>query len=315
MDSSRSGRNTIRVSRKLRTSSAKNNQPKQKKLIKPAEIHELRFNTQKVLQQNRLLKAQLNRLKDRINTTTKNINKTVSNTRDVQYDHTNENICRQLNDSIIIAQHTIDQLDAEIQEKQNDDRIALVEELETELKVAYGEYMRLYEKTHQGNTSNADLVKRLNAASQRCSKRHAHELDIAIIDTKEANKMLQDKVDAYNKRAEKVKIERVINERQEKGMSHKYALISIDDTKANRTQKYNSIVTSLNEEMDQYNANVDKLIDLIGKKRNTIKEYIRKKMNNELDNEEEEDVEGREEEEEFEEAQEDEGVFEEEEEK
>lgn len=281
MESSHSARIPTGGSKKLRGSTPKNNENRQKKQIKPAEIHEMRLNTQKVLQQNRLLKAQLNRLKVRINTTTKNINKTVSNTRDVQYEHTNENICRHLCESIQNAQQTIDALEAQIDERLNDDRTALVDELETELKIAYGEYMRLYDITHTKNTSNADLQKRLLEACQRCSKRHSKELDRIIIDTKEANKQLQDKVDAYNKRTDKIKIDRVINERAQRGVSHKYAMIMIDDTKKNRTEKYNTIVTSLNNEMDQYNSNVDMLIDMIEQKRQRIKDYIKKKMNGE----------------------------------
>ena len=275
---------------------------KQPREIKPAEIHELRLKTSKIQQQTKLMKTQLNRIKDRINTTTKAINQTVTNSREPSKAKGHETTTAQIKKSIEAAQATNQDLDAQLKEAQLDDRSALVEELQEELKIAYCEYQRLQEETKRTASDSGALQKKLAEADARTSKAHTKELDLAISQTKASNKQLKEKIIAYNKKMERNKIEKTINERKKEGMSQQYCEIEITDTKRYRTEKYNMLANELNEEMEKFDSRVDMLNKIINEQRTKIINFLmnQKDKGEEALEEEEGKREGEEEEEPYE---------------
>ena len=254
---------------------------KQPREIKPSEIHELRLKTSKIQQQTRLMKTQLNRIKDRINSTTKAINQTVSNSREPVNPKSHENATNQIKQSIESAKATLQDLDDQLNEARDDDRSALVEELQEELKIAYCEYQRLLDETKETSNDSSELQKKLAEADARTSKQHTKELDLAISQTKASNKQLKEKIIAYNKKMERNKIEKTINERKQQGMSPKYCEIEIDDTKRYRTEKYNMLATELNQEMEDFDEKVDMLNKIINEQRTKIINFIMDKKEEE----------------------------------
>lgn len=242
---------------------------KQKRKIRPAEIFDLRLNTSKVNQQNRVLKTQLTRIQDRINIKTKAINRTVANSRDPT-EKNHGNTIKQIRESITAAENTIRDLNNQLEEARDDDRLSIVDELKEELKIAYCEYQRLIDAVKENKLGTGDLKKRLQDADRRAGKAHTKDLERMIAAVKENNNVLKEKLEAYQKKMERNKIEAIINKRRADGKSQELCMLEIEDTKRYRTEKYNMLADELNAEIDNYDSKVDRLNSIIEEMRNKI---------------------------------------------
>lgn len=264
--------------------------PKQRE-IKPSDIHELRLKTTQIQQQTRLMKTQLNRIKDRISSTTKQINETVSNKKETSKVDSHQTAIKNIKMSIAAAEATIKDLDKQIKDCQEDDKSALVEELQEELKVAYCEYQRLKDTIDNTEAESEETRKKFAEADAKTSKQHTTELNMSISQLREANRALKEKIVAYNKKMERNKIEKVINERNQIGLTQEYYMMEINDTKRYRTEKYNMIAEELNKEMDDFDKKVEELNKIINTQRSKIIAYLTGKAQKDGDehvNEEEE---------------------------
>lgn len=278
-----------RGTRGTETLTSKKEKPKQHE-IKPSDIHELRMRTTQIQQQTRLMKTQLNRIKDRISSTTKQINRTVSNSKETSKVDSHQTAIKNIKMSIAAAEATIKDLDKQIKDCQEDDKSALVEELQEELKVAYCEYQRLKDTINNTEAESEETRKKFVEADAKTSKFHTNELNMSISQLKEANRALKEKIVAYNKKMERNKIEKIINERNKIGLTYEYYMKEINDTKRYRTEKYNMIAEELNKEMDDFDQKVEELNAIINEQRSKIIAYLTGKNQKEEDpvNEEEE---------------------------
>lgn len=263
----------VKVIKTSRTATGEKPKPQQK-TVTLSEIQNLRVKTSQVDQQTKLLKTQLNRVKDQISSKTKAINKTVSYTADVKATNSFKTRTDQLNRSIQAAKDTKEQLEKQIELIKTNDKGTLVFELQEELKMAYCEYQRIQDAIADHQANGADNIQRLKNANAIIQDDYVKEIDTKINKIKNSNRDFKDKIIAHYKKLERNNIERELTRRNKEGKSIQFSKVEIDDTKRYRVEKYNLIATNLNEQSEKFESNVELLNNIINEQREKIVKYL-----------------------------------------
>ena len=249
--------------------------------IRPAQIHELKLQTQQLKQQTIILKSQLKRTEYQIGSKTTAINKTFEQSSDKPqgsgtiHAHTIQNLKR----SVSGLRNTLQKLKEQIEAATNDDKTSLVEELEEELKMTYCEYQR-HAKTLQDVKAEASYFdKQLEEAEFRASQPHINELKAAIKETKLENASLRDKANAYQVKLEKIDIEAEIQSYQQKRVPAQKVMDQLEINRAEQNQRMKELCDELNAEQEQHEKNVAELTDIIEEMKEKISQKLQERQN------------------------------------
>lgn len=243
--------------------------------LKPAQVHELKLQTQQIKQQTKILKTQLKRTEFQISSHTNSINKTFEQSSEKPQTTNHANTILYLKQNIEGAQNTLDSLKDQVKEAENDDKTSTVEELEEELKITYCEYKRLA-RTLQDRKAEANHYGReLSEAESRASNQHINELKAAIRDIRSQNASLRDKSRAYQVKIEKIRIDQEIKKHQDQKVDLKTTENNIELERTDLNARMNDICNELNAEAEQHDQNVQELTEIIEE----MKMKIIKKLN------------------------------------
>lgn len=231
--------------------------------LKPAQVHELKLQTQQIRQQTKILRTQLKRTEFQISSHTNSINKTFEQSSEKPQTTNHANTILYLKQNIEGAQNTLDSLKVQVKEAENDDKTSTVEELEEELKITYCEYKRLA-RTLQDRKAEANHYDReLSEAETRASNQHINELKAAIRDIRSQNASLRDKSRAYQVKIEKIRIDQEIKKHQDEKVDLKTTENNIELERTDLNARMNDICNELNAEAEQHDKNVAELTEII----------------------------------------------------
>ena len=179
--------------------------------VHPIDIQEIKLKTQQILQKNKMLKSQIIKVDFMISSETKAVNKTFEQNSEKQNPSqvsktTIENVTR----SIDGAENRIKALNAEIEAASKDDRGAIVDELQEEIKIAYCEYNRLGKALTETKEVAQSYKTQLHDAESFANS--VGRLKASIRELKVLNSSLRDKSNAYQIKHEKLLIEKQIIE-------------------------------------------------------------------------------------------------------
>lgn len=273
MESLPSVRSKTSSSSTRRTSLSSGHEKKKQPHVTQSDIHQLRLKTQYLDQQTKILRTQLNRVHDQINAKTKTINKTVGNSNQIASNSFKTKI-EQLTRSIEAATDTKEKLEEQIEVVKNNDKGAVVVELQEELKMAYCELQRIHDEIAESQSNGSSNVKRLQTANSKVSDEYAKDLDYKINKLRLSNKDIKDKIIAYQKKIERNNIERELNQRNKEGKTLQYGKVEIEDNKRYRIEKFNLIASSLNDENAKFEEKVKLLNDVINQQREKIVNHL-----------------------------------------
>jgi hypothetical protein len=233
--------------------------------IKPSQIHTLKLQTQQIQQQTVILRSQLKRTKDQINSKTSAINKTFeqssteANANTTIHTSTIVNIRRNIEG----ARNTLETLKEQIEAAEKDDRTSAVQELEEEVKITFCEYKRLERGLQDKQAEAGFYAKELEGAEFRASPGHIRELRITIDQVREQNALLREKANAYQQKIEKINIESaIVRNIQEKRPTHE-VINEVELEQAETNNEINRLCAKMGEETDRYEEMVAELSDII----------------------------------------------------
>lgn len=262
--------------------------PKPRPQIKPSQIHEIRVKTQKIQQQTKLARTQLNRLKDMIAVKTEAINRTVSKAPEKKESLTiHQNTIQQLDKSIRGATDTLEKLQIELENLQFDDRTAKYQEIQEELLVTYCEYDRLQvDIEHHKEEANA-AEQRLIDADQKANPKNVNEIKADINNIKSINKSFRDKWNAYQIKIQKILIDQQIYKNRQENKDTDEVIQEEKKRFDQETKDLNQLIHKMNKEDRKYHRHVDMLMETIDNQRRAIVDFLMGKKKNE-DGEQEE---------------------------
>lgn len=234
-----------------------------KKEYKPSEIHELKLKTLKLEQENKILKTQLNRLADRIKQQTQIINKTTKYSGPNNKQQNHSVAIEQLSRSVVSAKNTLNTLNGKLKAVDYDDRNAIVDELHEELKVTYSEYMRVQDmvKSKGSEVKNIDRV--LMNATKKASEKNIHDMEIQLMQLKETNHDIRNKISAYMIKSEKSKFEDAIERRENDKQSLECCMQELKETIDRRVSKSNELSKRLKKQKYDYKRKVHELNQIL----------------------------------------------------
>ncbi|EAY23550.1 hypothetical protein TVAG_072130 [Trichomonas vaginalis G3] len=270
--STQRSKKTIRVTRKVNQNG--NPPSKQQKPVTQSEIHELRLKTAQLDQQTKIMRTQLNRVRDQIASKTKAINKTVSSSSDVKGTNGFKTRAEQLEKSIQAATDTKEKLEEQIEQVKENDKGALVVELKEELKMAYCELQRIHDEIEEHKSRGANDAQKLKTANMKLTNEYLQELELKINKTRDSNRDIKDKIIAYYKKIERNNIERSLNKRNKEGIPLQYSKVEIEDNKRYRIEKFNVIAENLNDQSAKFESNVELLNNIINEQRSKIINHL-----------------------------------------
>lgn len=240
--------------------------------IKPAQVHELKLQTQQLKQQTKVLRSQLARTQDQINSHTNAINKTFEQSSEKTSSNTiHESTIPNLRRNLDGAKNTLELLEIELKYAINDDRTSNVEELEEELKITYCEYKRLAKELKEKKAEANYLSQMLAQQEYRASNAHIQELRMEVRDIRAENATLRDKANAYQTKIEKFKIESEIANHQQNKIPTQKTLEQLEIIRAENNQKMSEMCEKLNQESEEHEQKVGELQQII----DDLKEKIR----------------------------------------
>jgi chromosome segregation ATPase len=248
--------------------------PKPTREIRPSEIHELRMQTLRVQTEVKLQQTKLNRLKERILNKTEAINRTLKQKANEQSATSHQSAIVQLERSITGARNTLEQLQEDLEEASYDDRTAVYQELEEELRATYLEYERQQSNLEEEKEESRRLEQELKKVDDIASMSHLNELREHIERVKKVNTALRAKWLAYQKKMHNMNIEHRIAENRERRLKSKETNEQTTEEyerNHNRLMKLKNVLESQN---DDYQKKVDELIDIIDNQRRRIVQHL-----------------------------------------
>lgn len=246
--------------------------------LKPAQIHQLKLQTQQIKHQTKVLRTQLKRTEFKISSHTNSINKTFEQSSEKPPAIANHaNTIVYLKQNLDGAQNTLDTLKEQVKEAENDDKSSLVDELEEELKITYCEYRRLVRDLQEKKSEANHYDRQLNEVEYRASNQHISELKAAIRDIRAQNSGLRDKAQAYQVKIEKIKIEQNIKKHQDEKVDLKTTQNNIELEITDLHDKINALCDELNKEAEQHDQNVAELTNIIEEMRMKIIKRLNEK--------------------------------------
>jgi chromosome segregation ATPase len=229
----------------------------------------LRVQTEVKLQQ-----TKLNRLKEKILNKTEAINRTLKQKANDQSATSHQSAIVQLDRSITGARNTLEQLQEELEEASYDDRTAVYQELEEELRATFLEYERQQSDLEHEKDESRRLENELKKVDDIASMSHLNELREHIDRVKKVNTGLRAKWLAYQKKMHNMNIEIRIAENREKGLKSDETIERTTEEyerNQSRLMKLKNVLESQNED---YQKKVDELIDIIDGQRRRIVQHL-----------------------------------------
>jgi chromosome segregation ATPase len=243
--------------------------------IKPSQIHALKLQTQQMQQQTRVLNTQLKRLEFQIHSQSTLLNQRLdpsldSNPSPTIHASTIPNLQREVES----ARNTLATLKAEIADLEADDQISAVDELEEELKMAYGEYIRLSQGLREKKGAVAVSLRELQEAEAQGSQRRVGEMRALIREMKEENVVLWNKANAYQLKIERLNVEDDIVEALGKGRVIEEVLEEAEEEQKALNEKLKMMEEQMQKEVIEHNQKMGRLSRII----ETMKEKIDAKL-------------------------------------
>jgi hypothetical protein len=238
--------------------------------MKPAQVHDLKLQTQQIQQQIRVLGSQLKRIEGQIASHTASINKTFGGHIDASQKNVHEHSVRNLRRHIEGAHNTLHTLAEQIDLVTNDDRTSTVEELEEELKMSWCEFQRLSQLLQKRHDDSDFAARGLMAAEFRASTEHLTQSRTQVRALRAENASLKDKSLSYQTKLEKIQVEKQILECL---TVHREMSVVADEVELEQTElngKMNRLTDSLNTERQSHQQNVRELKQIIESMRQKI---------------------------------------------
>lgn len=185
-------------------------QPQLSDEIRQTHLHDLKLQTHQIKQQTTILKTQIQRTEKEIGIKTTTITKTLQGSPDKRKQNTTT--IQNLKRNIEGARHSLESLRSEIEAIEKGDSIALVEELEEDLKMNFCEYQRLVYALEDKQSEATYYERQLRDTEHRISSQNIAELRAMIQEIRAENTSLRSKANAYQVKIEKVAIESEIAE-------------------------------------------------------------------------------------------------------
>ena len=249
---------------------------RQTKQVRPAQVYELKLQTQQIRQQITMLRSQLKRTEFQITSKTSAINRTFEKGQDRAKGSAtiHMNTIPNLQRNIERHRNTLETLREQIYAAENDDRTSLVEELEEELKMTYCEYQRHVRLLREKKSENQYFDQQLGEAEFRASPQHVADLRASIKATREENASLRDKANAYQIKIEKINIEQEIFNYHEQKLKHEKVMARIEADNEARNKRLQELTQELNEEQEKHLRAVAELTEIV----EGIKQKITEKL-------------------------------------
>ena len=229
--------------------------------IQPTDIQEIKLQTQQILHKTKILKSQIVKIDFMISSETKAVNKTFEQNSEKQNPSqvsktTIDNITR----SIDGAENRIKALQDEIETLSKDDRGAIVDELQEEVKIAYCEYQRLGKALADTKEVAQSYKAQLHEAESFANS--IGRLRATVRELKALNSSLRDKSNAYQIKHEKLLIEKQINDNLKKKNNQRWR-DKVELKEAEYNQRMKQICDELNNEADVHEQKIIELHEII----------------------------------------------------
>jgi chromosome segregation ATPase len=222
----------------------------------------------------KLQRTKLHRLKEKILNKTEAINRTIKQKANDQSATGHKSAIEQLERSITGARNTLEQLGEELEEASYDDRTAIYQELEEELRATYLEYERQGSSLEQEKEESHRLEKELKTVDDIASMNHLNELREHIERVKRVNKGLRTKWQAYQKKMHNMNIEQRITENRQSQRSLNETHREAEEENNRDISRLEKLTAVLNGQNDDYHKRVDELIDIIDRQRRRIVQHL-----------------------------------------
>jgi chromosome segregation ATPase len=248
--------------------------PKPTHEVRPSEIHELRLEILKIQNESKLKQTQLNRLKERIIEKTEAINRTVKQKNGNDTGPSPGATIAQVQRSIEAAEHAFEKVQLELKDAQYDDRTALYQEVEEELRATYLEYERLQQEVIAAREEAHSYDAQLKEVDYKASAQNAEDLNRSLAQLKGFNHALRDKWKAYHLKMEKMRIEQRISDNRK---AKRHPQETVDAAAAEYDQeveKLNSVADELDQVDAEYRQNAARLMEIIDDQRRAIVRYL-----------------------------------------
>lgn len=232
---------------------------------KPSDIYDLKIKNAKLDQEIKILKTQLSRTKDRINQQSKMIAHTTGPKASVSgVQNKRQSTINNLSHSVTSAQNTLDTLNQQLEQMEKDDRNCYVEELRTEILIAFAEYQRIQDNLGESSSRNKNYQTLFTNADKKASQSSIEDKEFELSQLQQENANLIDKIKAYQTKCYRTKNESVILTRENDGESIECSIQEVEDANErhqNKLNKYNELSQKENEEYDAAIAYLNKIIN------------------------------------------------------
>lgn len=268
------GTNQFPKKQALRSSGIQTTNTKPKKEIKPSDVYDMKIKTSKLEQDVRLLKTQLSRTKDRINQHNKTIGKTIAKGGQTSINKGKGTLVN-LGQSIETATNTVDFLNEKLRISETDDKNSLLLELHEEILISHAEYMRVKDELKDKTEKNKKYEQLFSQADARASSQYIDEQEKALRNVQDENASLIEKIQAYQNKKQKIKIEQLICKREEEGESLECSIQEVNDANERHAKKLANYKELAKEEDRAYTNAINDLSSKIMYQRQIIADFLK----------------------------------------
>jgi chromosome segregation ATPase len=248
--------------------------PKPTRDIRPSEIHEFRVSTLRIEGEIKIQQTKFNRLKERILAKNEAINRTLQQKANEQSATVHQTTISQLTRSITSAENTLKQLQEELQSATLDDRTALYQELDEEVRTTY---LALEVQQHQLELEKQEsdrLEQQLKETDRQASPENLNALREDIERTKALNRALRKKWTAYHEKMHRMNIEIRITANRNKQKTPEETMKEANEEYYSDVERLNALADGLDEQNALYQQNVEELMGIIDGQRRRIVQFL-----------------------------------------
>lgn len=239
--------------------------------IRPAQIHQKRVETSQLVNQNKILRSHLIRIKDVANSKATQINNTVSNTEGKGQKFTYKNSNPQLEGSVQSAENTLASLKEQYKQMSIDDKIAIVEELEEQLKIFYVEYQRVLIEIQLTENDKDEAEQKLAVATEKTQNARQVSNQIRLI--RAENEEIKGKYNAYQEKFLKLEIDTKLKNRP-KTSNHQSNLAKIREHYDELNLEIKDVNEHITEQKNEYQKNVNEIEEIIDGMKEKIASHL-----------------------------------------
>jgi hypothetical protein len=248
--------------------------PKPTRDVHPSEIHELRAATLRIENEIKLQQTKFNRLKERILIKTDAIDRALQQKVTDQSATAHQSTIAQLQQTIARAENTVQRLQEELEEAEMDDRTALYQEADEEVRASYLELERVQTATQDAKAEAEALEARLKGVDLMASNGHLNDLREQIAHFKTLNSALRKKWTAYQEKMHRMNVETKITANRNANLKTDVTLPIADAEYNEEVDRLNQLADVLDQQNAEYQQNVDRLIDIIDGQRRMIVKHL-----------------------------------------